>query len=226
MAYIPLDKFPEVCFLVNLTSPSPDDIMSLQIRAALKTTFASGRTKSIPWRQQQLLQLARLAQENVEAITEAIYQDLGKPRLEVFLAEVGPIVERSVICAKKVTEWAKDEDKSSEVEDWMKTWRPRVRKEPKGVALIIAYALFGMLNPASSHHVHLSPWNYPVILSLQPLYGAIAAGCCAVIKPSEFAPHYSALLAKLVPKYLDNEAFRVVEGAVPEITRLLELQCK
>ncbi|KAF9446190.1 aldehyde dehydrogenase [Macrolepiota fuliginosa MF-IS2] len=186
-SYLPIESFPE-------------------IRATLKHTFASGRTKSIPWRQQQLLQLARLAQDNAEAITEALHRDLGKPRLEVFLAEVGPIVERSVICAKKVVEWAKDEDKSSEVDDWMKSWRPRVRKEPKGVALIIV------------------PWNYPVILSLQPLYGAIAAGCCAVIKTSEIAPHYSALLAKILPKYLDNNAYRVVEGAVPEVTRLLELQ--
>lgn len=47
-----------------------------------------------------------------------------------------------------------------------------------------------------------------------------------MIKPSEIAPHYSSLLAELVPKYLDNDAFKVVEGAVPEITRLLELQCK
>lgn len=71
----------------------------------------------------------------------------------------------------------------------------------------------------------IRPWNYPLILSLQPLYGAIAAGCCAVIKTSEIAPHYSSLLAQLLPKYLDTDAYRVVEGAVPEITRLLELQC-
>lgn len=79
-----------------------------------------------------------MAQENTEALVDALYKDLGKPRLEVVLQEIGPIVERSIICAKKVAEWAKDEDKSSEVEDWVKSWKPRVRKEPKGVALIIA----------------------------------------------------------------------------------------
>lgn len=177
-----------------------------QIRAELKNTFASGRTKSIAWRQQQLLHLARLTQENADALADALHRDLGKPRLEAFMAEIGPVVERSIICAKKVAEWSQDEDKSGEVEDWAKSWQPKVRKEPKGVVLIIA------------------PWNYPLILSLQPLYGAIAAGCCAVIKPSEIASNYSALLAQLVPKYLDNDAYRVVEGAVPEITRLLELQ--
>lgn len=69
------------------------------------------------------------------------------------------------------------------------------------------------------------PWNYPLTLSLQPLYGAIAAGCCAVIKTSEIAPSFSSTLAELLPKYLDNDAFKVIEGSVPEITRLLELQC-
>ncbi|XP_006455963.1 hypothetical protein AGABI2DRAFT_195248 [Agaricus bisporus var. bisporus H97] len=177
-----------------------------EIRASLKKTFASGKTKAIPWRQQQLLQLARLAQENAEALAESIHRDMGKPQLEIYLAEIGPIVQRSIICAKNVAKWAEDDDKSAEVDDWMKSWQPKIRKEPKGVALII------------------SPWNYPLILSLQPLYGAIAAGCCAVIKTSEIAPHYSSLLAQLLPKYLDTDAYRVVEGAVPEITRLLELQ--
>ncbi len=104
----------------------------------MKATFASGRTKAIPWRKQQLLQVARLAQDNAEAFVEALHKDLGKPRLETVLAEIGPIVERSIICAKKVAEWANDEDKSGEVEDWVRSWQPRVRKEPKGVALIIA----------------------------------------------------------------------------------------
>lgn len=85
-----------------------------------------------------------MAQDHTEEFVDALYKDLGKPRLEAILQEVGPIVERSVLCAKKVAEWAKDEDKSSEVEDWVKSWKPRVRKEPKGVALIIAWVLFSI----------------------------------------------------------------------------------
>lgn len=68
------------------------------------------------------------------------------------------------------------------------------------------------------------PWNYPIVLSFQPLIGAIAAGCCAVIKPSEAVPHVSQLIADLLPKYLDPCAYWVVNGAVPEATKLLELQ--
>ncbi|KAJ7681087.1 hypothetical protein B0H17DRAFT_1138659 [Mycena rosella] len=58
-----------------------------------------------------------------------------------------------------------------------------------------------------------------------PLLGAIAAGCCAGIKPSELAPHYAELLADLLPKYLDSNDYRVMTGAVAESTKLLEFQC-
>lgn len=114
------------------------------MRAELKSTFASNRTKSISWRQQQLLQLARLVQDNAEAIADALHTDLGKPRFEVFLAEIAPAIQRSVICAQKVAEWAKDEDWSEVVgsqAEFMRSWRPRVRKEPKGIVLIIACVL-------------------------------------------------------------------------------------
>ncbi|KAI6046589.1 Aldehyde/histidinol dehydrogenase [Pisolithus marmoratus] len=63
-----------------------------------------------------------------------------------------------------------------------------------------------------------------MILTLQPLVGAIAAGRCAVLKPSEAVPHFSKLLAELVPRYIDASAYHVVSGAVPETTKILELQ--
>jgi aldehyde dehydrogenase (NAD+) len=69
-----------------------------------------------------------------------------------------------------------------------------------------------------------SPWNYPVVLCLQPLIGAIAAGCAAVVKPSEVAPHVAQVLADLFPKYLDPSAFAVVNGAVLETTTILEVR--
>jgi aldehyde dehydrogenase (NAD+) len=75
--------------------------------------------------------------------------------------------------------------------------------EPLGVALIIA------------------PWNYPIYLTVTPLAAALAAGNCAVVKPSELAPASSALLARLLPEYLDADAVTVVEGGVSETTDLL-----
>ena len=85
--------------------------------------------------------------------------------------------------------------------DW-----PYVRPQPRGLVLI------------------LSAWNYPLQLSLLPLSGAIAAGCCAVLKPSELAPATAALLAARLPQYLDRRCFPVLCGGVPESRRLLQLR--
>jgi hypothetical protein len=68
------------------------------------------------------------------------------------------------------------------------------------------------------------PWNFPILLSFQPIMGAIAAGCPAVLKPSEISPATSSLLADLFPKYLDHSAYRVINGGVPEVTYLLKLK--
>ncbi|KAG0694964.1 aldehyde dehydrogenase [Suillus ampliporus] len=175
-----------------------------EIRNALRATFRSGLTRPIAWRQHQLYQLARMAQNERELICDALQKDLGKPKTEVLMAEVGVIVERAVKSAEQLPEWAKTE--YPEVPDWQKSWKPTLYKAPKGTVLII------------------SPWNYPMILSFQPLIGAIAAGCTAVLKPSELIPTYSQLLAEIVPKYLDPNAYRIVNGAVPETSKLLELQ--
>ncbi|KAK7050260.1 aldehyde dehydrogenase, partial [Favolaschia claudopus] len=152
-----------------------------------------------------------MVQENAPDFAQAVAKDLNKPKTEMYFAEIArrtstraPIVQRSLISAEKLEEWAKPA--MVDVPDWQKPWAPKIYKNAKGVVLIIA------------------PWNYPMTLSLQPLIGAIAAGCCAVLKPSEISPHYSALLATLTPRYLDSKAFRIVLGGVPETTKLLELQ--
>ncbi|KAI4121076.1 MAG: hypothetical protein LQ338_006579 [Usnochroma carphineum] len=79
-----------------------------------------------------------------------------------------------------------------------------IHKGPKGVVLIIA------------------PWNYPIVLLLLPLLGAFAAGNCAILKPSEFAPRVTAALTELIPKYLDRDCFRVVRGGKEVVENLLE----
>lgn len=72
--------------------------------------------------------------------------------------------------------------------------------------------------------VVISPWNYPLILSLQGTIGAIAAGCTLCLKLSEVTSNYAGLLQRLFPKYLDQDAVRIVCGGVPEITKVLELK--
>jgi len=175
-----------------------------KIRDALRTTFRSGVTRPIAWRQHQLYQLARMAQNERELICDALKKDFGKPKTEVLMTEIGCIIERTVKSAEQLPEWAKTE--YPDVADWQKPWKPTVYKAPRGTVLII------------------SPWNYPMILTFQPLIGAIAAGCTAVLKPSELVPTFSQLLEEIVPKYLDPNVCRVVNGAVPETSKLLELQ--
>ncbi|TFK33492.1 Aldehyde/histidinol dehydrogenase [Crucibulum laeve] len=193
-----------------------------KIHASLYATFRSHLTIPIAFRIHQLHQLARMAQENAPLFAKAVYLDLGRPEQEAYMAEIGPIVQRSLICARDVREWVgvREDEEGGEgggekvyghsledrVQEWQRSWKPRVRREARGVACVI------------------SPWNYPMMLSLQPLYGAIAAGCCVLIKLSEIAPHYASLLSKLLPRYLDERAYKVVLGEVKEVERVLELK--
>ncbi|KIM65527.1 hypothetical protein SCLCIDRAFT_1212262 [Scleroderma citrinum Foug A] len=187
--------------MTTLTHTAIDEIP--KIRDDLRATFRSGVTRPLEWRKHQLYQLVRLAQNEANAICDALARDYTKPRFEV-MGEVATVVERALSSVEQLEEWVKPEQ--PDVPESQKGWKPTIYKAPKGTVLII------------------SPWNYPMILTLQPLIGAIAAGCCAVLKPSEAVPHFSNLIADLIPKYLDSSAYRVVNGAIPETSKLLELQ--
>jgi len=169
---------------------------------SVREAFDSGRTRPASWRRAQLEGIKRMMHERESDISAALYADLGKPAMEAFSAEI------------QHTE-AEADDALSNLDSWMKPRKVKtpmfaqpgkseIKPEPYGVALIIA------------------PWNYPLSLVMSPLVGAIAAGNAAVIKPSEVAANTSALLAELVPRYLDERCIKVVEGAVPETTALLE----
>ncbi|KAH8112082.1 aldehyde dehydrogenase [Phellopilus nigrolimitatus] len=199
-----------------------------QHHATLYRTFKAGTCRPLDYRRDQLHQLARMCQENADAFADAIYKDVGKPKLEVFAFEIGGLVQRCLLCAEHLEEWTKPEP--VDVPAWQKPWTPTVHRTPKGPVLIIAcvpdfpISCFIFLSLVSPLREFGRPWNYPLILSLQALYAAIAAGCPAVIKPSEFAPAFAQLLAELIPKYLDPNAYAVVNGGVPETTKLLELR--
>ncbi|KAF9474391.1 aldehyde dehydrogenase [Pholiota conissans] len=178
--YTPIDKIPA-------------------IHASLRTTFRSGLTKPLAWRHHQFLQLARFIKDNQNHLAAAIYADLGKPLQEIVMIEIALSIERTLICAREIEEWCKDENITNQVQDWQKGWNPKIVRQAKGVVLVIV------------------PWNYPMILSLQP-----PAGCYALLKLSKFAPYYPSFLAENLPKYLDSDAFRIALGGVPEITKILD----
>ncbi|KAJ3533778.1 hypothetical protein NMY22_g7201 [Coprinellus aureogranulatus] len=207
-----------------MAATSLDEIVS--IHATLNNTFLAATSSpalasklpvesnsphpllSFPYRAHQLRQVARLVQSNADAFCEAIAKDFGKPRQEIILAEVGGIIEKALISVKELEKWVGGEDgfESVKTVGWQANWKAGLERKAKGVVFII------------------SPWNYPLVLTFQPLLGAIAAGCPAVVKPSELVPNFSALVADLVPKYLDPAAYRVILGGIPETTKALELK--
>lgn len=168
----------------------PTDIAAVVSR--LRDTFKSGRTRSIDWRKQQLHALERLMVDNELAVAAALEQDLGRKPFEAWLADVASTVGEAKTAAKSVGKWARRKHRMLEMSQL--PGRGWIEYEPYGTVLIIG------------------AWNFPFALTLGPAVGAIAAGNTVVLKPSEVAPASSALMAELVPKYLDNDAIAVIEG--------------
>ncbi|KAJ3387315.1 Aldehyde dehydrogenase [Lobulomyces angularis] len=175
-----------------------------QIYQEVKSNFDKGLSLPLSFRKQQLRKLYNLLEENKELIFEAVKKDLGRPTFEANLGEVVPVQGDVVDALENFEDWAKTEYPSVSLHN--KADRCEIRKQPKGVVLII------------------SPWNYPVQLLLAPLVGAISAGCAALLKPSEISKNSAKLLSELIPKYLDQRIYRVILGEVPETTKLLELK--
>jgi len=152
----------------------------------------------------QLYNLKKFAFENQDAITEALKQDLRKSEFEVKVTELAMFFEDVDLALDNLHKWVKP--RSVRKPNYM-VWamdKIQIEPEPYGVLLII------------------SPWNYPIQLSLVPMVGAIAAGNCILLKPSEVAPNMETLLSELLPKYLDPDCFAVVTGGVKETQELLE----
>jgi aldehyde dehydrogenase (NAD+) len=160
--------------------------------ARLRQTFATGRTRNLKWRKEQLLALKQLMVENEGKVADALEKDLGRSPFEAWLADVASTTGEAAYAAKNVGKWAKRSHRLLELSQL--PGRGWVEHEPYGTVLIIG------------------AWNFPFALTLGPAAGAIAAGNTVVLKPSEVAPASSALMAELVPRYLDTDAIAVIEG--------------
>lgn len=173
------------------TTPS-DPAANVFDLSALRQVFNTGRTRDLNWRLAQLEGIERLCDERESEIAAALLDDLGRPAVEAWLGDIASTKGEAAHARKHLKKWMRRRRQPLPLNQ-----RPGsgwVQYDPLGVILIIG------------------PWNYPLYLSLSPLVAAVAAGNCAVIKPSELAPATSALMAKLVPLYLDPDAVRVVEG--------------
>lgn len=167
----------------------------------LRTTFDSGRTTDLAWRRRQLRGLIDLLHEHEEDLLAALAADLGKPAFDGWLTELLVTRDEAAHALKHLGSWSKPT--KHPVPAAFQPAQAWTEPQPLGVVLLIA------------------PWNYPLQLLLAPLVAAVAAGNCALLKPSELAPATSAVVADLVPRYLDPEGVIVVEGGVPVTTELL-----
>lgn len=172
------------------------------IVAGLRSTFDSGRSRPLEWRVRQLEGIERMCRERESEIEAALRADLGKSHFEAYSTEINYTAHEAQLARKRVRGWMRPDRVGTPIVALPGS--SRIYKDPLGVVLVIA------------------PWNYPFQLAMAPVVGAVAAGNAVLIKPSEVAPAVSALLARLVPEYLDADAVQVVEGGVAETTALLE----
>ncbi len=162
--------------------------------------FRSGATLSFDFRRGQLRKLARLLRDNESSIGEALAADLGKPAFEAYASEIGFLRSETAFALKHLASWMRPERVPSPVT--LFPAKSRIEREPRGVVLVI------------------SPWNFPFQLALGPWVGALAAGNCAILKPSELAPHTSNLIAEILGENFPKELVSVARGG-PETSQAL-----
>ena len=164
--------------------------------------YMTGATRPLEFRLESLRKLQKSVRENEKQICDALLKDLNKHPFESYMAEVGMVLDEVKFHIRHLRRWIKDQVVPTPLVHF-----PAVSftsPEPYGVALI------------------MSPWNYPILLCLDPLIGAISAGNCAVIKPSAYTPATSQVIADIVKAIYPPEYITVVQGGRQENTALLE----
>ena len=177
---------------VQITNDQATDSGAAGVLAEVRQVFNTGRTRSLEWRAEQLRAIERMCDESEPEIAEALASDLGRSSFEAWLGDVGSTKAEAAYARKHLRKWVKPQRQGLPLSQ--RPGRAWVQYDPLGVILVIG------------------PWNYPFYLCMAPVVAAVSAGNAVVIKPSELAPATSAVMARLVPKYLDSEAIRVIEG--------------
>jgi aldehyde dehydrogenase (NAD+) len=164
--------------------------------------FSTHRTKDVGFRIEQLerLKTAILAHEN--SINKALYEDLHKSAMETYTTEIGLCLAEITYVLRHLASWARP--KKVKGPSLLPLTESFVHNEPYGVVLIIA------------------PWNYPLQLTIAPLIGAMAAGNCAILKPSEISSHTSQLIQGMIDDYFKNNYVAVIQGGAEVAQQLLQ----
>ena len=164
--------------------------------------MASRKSYEVEYRLQALQRLQEAIRHYEDEICRAIYQDLGKARSESYMCEVGLTLTELSHMKRHIRRWARTKIVGTGLANFPAV--SRIVQEPYGLVLI------------------MSPWNYPFMLCMEPLVGAIAAGNSVVLKPSNYSPATSAVIKKVVSRAFEEGHVSVVEGGRAENTALLE----
>lgn len=171
-----------------------------QILKETKAYYNTDKTKNINFRINQLRILKTAIKKYEKEILNALYKDLGKSEFEAYSTEIGFTLSSIEYMVKNLKKWARVRKVKVPIHQYpSKTY---IMFEPYGTVLIIG------------------PFNYPFQLLIEPLIGAMAAGNCAVLKPSENTPTISALIRRIIDETFDKDYIRVIEGE-KEITSAL-----
>lgn len=157
-----------------------------------KEFFATGKTKNVSYRIESLKKLKKEILNNEKQIKEALKKDLNKSYSESYMTEIGMTLSELSYVMKHTKKWSKKKIVPTPIVHF-----PAISfksPEPYGVTLILA------------------PWNYPFMLLMEPLIGAIAAGNTVILKPSEFAPHTANIIEKIITNCFDQEYVTVIQG--------------
>lgn len=172
--------------------------------------FENQHYTSLHWRkssfEERILKLKKLRQwikDHQEDIRKALWQDFAKPAPEVDLNEIFPVTSEINHAIKHLKSWVAPKKVSTPLP--MVGTSAWIQFEPKGRSLII------------------SPWNFPFNLTIGPLVSAIAAGCTAIVKPSEFSPNTSEVIARMIKDLFEENEIAVCLGEVEVSTQLLNL---
>lgn len=162
--------------------------------------FRKGITLDIDFRINKLKVLRKAIIENESLILKALKEDLNKSDFEGYETEIGIVLDEIRYIIKNLKSWAKPKKVKTPLTQFIST--SYIYPEPYGITLIIA------------------PWNYPFQLVMAPLIGSISAGNCSIIKPSEYAPHTSKIISKIISDNFEEEFIAVVEGGI-EVNKAL-----
>ena len=164
--------------------------------------FLTHVTRDIDFRLRALRTLQKAIREWEPRISEALHADLGKSATEGYMCEIGLVLGSLRDTLSKLRKWSKPRRVMASLAHFPSTCR--VEANPYGVVLI------------------MSPWNYPVLLCLDPLIAALSAGNCCVVKPSSTTPATSAVLAEMLGSIFPPEYVKVVLGGRENCNALLE----